>query len=126
TTRAYFNGTQTLGGSGNVNFANNATLSGLIANQNNMTLTIGPNITVHGGSSAGITDFFSGAVIGISDRLGGGSNASIINQGKFSADVSGQILQVRTSGSFTNPGTLEGKNGGNLNVTTLQGNLGSG
>src|SRR5262249_12835212 len=43
------------------------------------------------------------------------------------ADVSGQFIQVRTSGTFTNSGgTLEAKNSGTLNLATLSGNVGTG
>ncbi len=122
--RLYFQGTQTLGGNGTVAFTNNAFYGSLIVNQNNTTLTIGPQITVRGGSTS--NDFFSGTVIGRSDRWGGGTTgAHVVNQGKISADVAGQWLQVRTLGDFTNQGNLEAKNSGLLNVATLVGNLGS-
>src|SRR5262249_44271921 len=51
---------------------------------------------------------------------------NVVLQGKISADVSGQSLHVRTTGTFTNQGTLEAKNSGTLNMASLSGNVGTG
>jgi len=111
----YFNGTQTLGGTGSVLFSNNARFSGLIVNQNNTTLTIDAGITIRGGSAD--YSIFSGAVIGRSDHKGGATIGGAVNLlGKISADVANQSLHIRTTGAFTNQGTVEAKNGGTLNV----------
>jgi RHS repeat-associated protein len=109
--RLYFNGTQTLGGTGTVFFAN-AQYQGLIANANNMTLTIGPGITVRGGNQW--TDTSYGSVIGYSSWAGGGSNAQIVNLGTISADKSGMSVIVNATGSLTNQGVLSADKGGLL------------
>src|SRR5262249_50451277 len=58
--RLYFDGTQTLGGTGTVDLENEpGTANGLVSDATGMTLTIGPGITVRGGSSDP-----NGAVIG--------------------------------------------------------------
>ena len=110
--RLYFNGSQMLGGTGTVVF-NNATYQGLIANTNNMTLTIGPGITIDGGNNQG-SNVSSGSVIGYSSDFGGGSNASIVNLGTISAGTSGMSIVVNSNGSFTNQGTVSASNGGTL------------
>ncbi|MDA1054544.1 MAG: hypothetical protein O3C40_29280 [Planctomycetota bacterium] len=119
----YFNGTQTLGGTGSVVFTGNAQYSALVVNPNDTTLTIGPGITIRGGSTNG--SYYSGAVIGRSDYKGGGSNSHVILQGTIDANVSGQKLYVRTTGNFTNDGTIKASNGGLLGVDKLQGDLGT-
>ncbi len=118
----FFDGTQTLSGNGSVIMT--GYLSALVINQDNSTLTVGPNITIRGGST--YQDLFYGAVIGRSDAWGGATtDASLVLQGKLSADVADQSLIVRTSAPFNNSGTLEAKNGGHLVVNNLQGNVGT-
>ncbi len=114
-----FSGTQTLGGSGTV-FFGDARYQALLPNQDGMTLTIGPGITIRGGNST--NDTYGGAVIGQNGYLGGGSNASIINRGTISADATGKYLQINPTGTFTNTGTLQAINGG---VLSLWGNWSS-
>ena len=122
--RLYFDGgSQTLGGTGTVVFTNNY-VQGLIANANNMTLTIGPGITIRGGNSWG-NDTGNGSVIGYNNFLGGGSNTSVVNQGTIIPDVSGTSIMVNPNGgTFTNAGTIGGSNGGSLYVRGLAGNVG--
>ena len=119
--RLYFNGSQTLGGTGTVVF-NNASYQGLIANSNNMTLTIGAGITIHGGNSNNSTS--SGSVIGYSSWVGGGSNTSIVNLGTISADTSGMFIIVNPNANLTNQGTLSTSNGGTLDVYGTWSNAG--
>ena len=74
-----------------------------------------------------MNDFSSGAVIGRSDYWGGASQgAALVLQGRISADTAKQWLHVRTSGAFTNDGTVEAKGGGTLDLASLQGALGAG
>ena len=115
--RLYFNGSQTLGGTGTVVF-NNASYQGLIANASNMTLTIGAGITIHGGNNQG-NNLSSGSVIGYSNWAGGGSNTSIVNLGTISADTSGMSIIVNPNGgTLTNQGTFQNSNGGTLDVSS--------
>jgi uncharacterized repeat protein (TIGR03803 family) len=107
-----FSGTQTLGGNGSVLFngstqtTNGYPLTALVATVSNTTLTIGPNLTLHGGR----------AEIGFdsSGRWGGGSNVSLVVQGTINADVAGQTLYVYGT-NWSNSGTLE-TSGGNLRL----------
>ena len=121
--RVYFvGGSQTLGGTGTVVF-NNATYQGLIADANNMTLTIGAGITIVGGNNQG-NNVSSGSVIGYSSDFGGGSNASIVNLGTINAGTSGMSIVVNTNGSFTNQGTLQAA-GGTLDLNGAWSNAGT-
>ncbi len=100
-----FSGTQTLGGTGTVLFNNSTAtggsgypLTGMFLTANTTTLTIGPNITIHGG----------GAEIGQND--GGGwssaSNVSLVVQGTIDADSSGKYIYVDGS-NWSDSGTAE-------------------
>ena len=117
----YFAGSQALSGSGSVVFGA-AGYTGMILNQNSTTLTIGPGITVHGGSSGS-----SGARLGYSDWNGGASGTAIINQGTINADVAGTSLTIYpgNTGTFTNQGSLQASNGGTLNVNGAWSNTGT-
>jgi hypothetical protein len=102
------NGTATLGPSAGLNFQNSQTLSGngtvVIRNQernglfavtNDMTLTIGPDITVSGGSSQ--NDF---GLIG-AKQSGGATNVSIIVEGTILANIPGTRINLSPSGTGT-------------------------
>jgi RHS repeat-associated protein len=123
----YFNGTQTLSGTGTVLYngatgGGTAAEQGLIANSDNMTLTIGAGITIRGGSFSPIGG--NSAVIGSSANFVGGSNASVVNLGKISADATGKSITIKPTGTFKNSGIMEAKDGGALGVYGLTGNLG--
>jgi hypothetical protein len=116
-------GSQTLGGSGTVVFSNSAS-EGLIANADNMTLTIGSGINIQGGNNYGANIYY-GAVIGYSNALGGGSNTTIINQGTIDPNVSGMSIVINPNGSFINQGTIEATNGAALYVGGTMAGLGT-
>lgn len=109
--RLLFEGSQTLGGSGTVVFQNFQGNS-LTAYAYNMTLTIGPNITVRGGSS-----FANSAFIGYSPSFGGNSNISLDLQGTIIADIPGRaiLLNAIGTGTLTNTGTIT-VNGGTIGL----------
>jgi hypothetical protein len=112
--RLYFDGTQTLGGTGTVVFQNLASSEpALISNANNMTLTIGPGITVRGGSNPG----YAGQ-IGYNQGWGGGSNCSLVLQGTINADdTNGGVIGLRPTGtgSLTDTGIIAAR-GGNVTI----------
>jgi hypothetical protein len=89
-------GSQTLGGNAQVFLINQGSLGSNVAQA---ILTIGPGITVHGGSTAGTS-------------LGA---ATLINRGIINCDTPG-TLQV---GNVTNMGTLEATGGGTLNANIV-------
>lgn len=97
----FASGTQTLGGTGEVLFngasGNQLVASGGLVQSDASKLTIGPGITIHGGS--GTVQTF-------------GTFDSIINQGVISADTSTKTISI--GGNFSNQGTLEAKNNGIL------------
>jgi hypothetical protein len=92
-----FSGTQTLGGTGEVVFGGTGD-AGAISVRTGATLTIGPDITIHGtrGGSVGI--------------LG-----SVINQGTISAETNGRSIDV-FGPAIANQGTMRAVNGGDLFV----------
>ncbi|HWB10108.1 MAG TPA: DUF4214 domain-containing protein [Pirellulales bacterium] len=89
--RLFFSGSQTLDGTGSVDFVTSAN-NELLLTSANATLTIGPKMTIHG--QAG--------------RIDGQSNSSLVNQGKILSDVAGGTIYIQLSGGpFTNQGTVE-------------------
>src|SRR5262249_6791292 len=80
--RMEFAGTQALAGSGSV-VCGDVSGNALRVTQAGTTLTIGPGVTVRGGSSN-----TGGARVGYSDYFGGTSAVSVVNQGTISADSS--------------------------------------
>ena len=97
-----------LAGTGTVVFG--ASASNSINNDSNLggasgTLTLGPNITIHGKSGSIVNDFATG---------------SIVNQGAINADTSGgTIVFGSTNGSVSNQGSVEVINGASLTITDL-------
>ncbi len=89
-----FNGTQTLGGMGDLLFSDTSSPTINVGGNGNV-LTIGPNITVHGNSG----------------EIDGGSS-SFINEGTINADTGAGELVV--SGNFSNSGALNATNGSTL------------
>lgn len=106
-----FFGSQTLGGTGSVLFLDSANSSLRLANSHT-TLTIGPGITIHGGSAQSL-----GARIGSTDFFGTPTDITVVNQGRILADVNGTSLNI-TGDRFINTGTLEEINGGTINAPT--------
>src|SRR5262249_43280979 len=82
----YFSNTQTLGGTGNIVFGGSAS-NNLQINATNETVTIGPNLTVHGKNG----NFYNSA-----------DGSAWVNQGAIAADVSGGTITI--GGSWTGDG----------------------
>ncbi len=103
-----FVGTQTLGGSGTVVFASTDTHNAVAAVNSGTTLTIGPNITVEGGSGN----------IGYSDDWSGNStesDVSFVNQGTIISNVAGGSINL-DGGAWSSSGSIEANNGDSLNL----------
>ena len=101
----YFQGTQTLGGTGQIVFGGSYPYDDVYAEGGNTTataatLTIGPNITVQGTEGGTITGQYS--------------QDGIVNQGTIDANTSGQTITVGSGVTWTNAGLLEATNGGTL------------
>ncbi len=95
-------GTQTLGGTGTVDFGTFDSRSGLWLPSSGTTLTVGTGITVHGRSG----------FVGYSPYWGGSTAVSVINQGTIEADVSGGDITIDGSGgAFTNTGVIDASSG---------------
>ncbi|HEV7403720.1 MAG TPA: hypothetical protein VGO11_12365, partial [Chthoniobacteraceae bacterium] len=101
-----FHGTQTLGGTGSVQFLDHSDGT-LQLTDSGSILTIGPSMTIHGGSAQPF-----GARIGYNENEGGPTDVTVINQGKISADVSGTSITILQR--FINVGALEEHNGGTI------------
>ncbi len=95
-----------LAGTGTVTFNNggNSVYNTLQEDVAGGTLTIGPGVTISGGSGA----------IGYDPSIGGPSNVAFINRGTIDADSAGTITLNGTG--WTNDGTIESSGGGNLNL----------
>ncbi len=97
-------GNQTFGGNGSVLFGNNTQNTLWTGQTAGATLTIGPNILIHG----------QNGVIGVNTAsLSGSANAAFINQGTISADVAGGAIKLDGT-NWTNSGTVEANNGGTI------------
>ena len=93
----YFEGTQTLGGSGTVVFGTFDTRNALMVASAGTTLTIGAGITVQG----------QNGYVGYDPNFGGSPDVSVVNQGTIAADTSGGTITVYgTGGEFQNSGTV--------------------
>ena len=106
-----FRGSQTLDGAGTVIFGNSYNPT-MILSLGGTTLTIGPGITIHGGTSVNGLP----AYIGRNYNSGTPYNVTLINQGTIQADVSGAAITVDCQ-SFTNYGNVQALNGSTLNST---------
>ncbi|MBL0166910.1 MAG: hypothetical protein IPP85_07090 [Propionivibrio sp.] len=105
-------GDQTIGGSGNIVFADNNGSNRLNVEAGNLTLASG--ITVHGNTG----------LIGAQNFAGGA--ASLTNNGNIAADVAGGTITLGVNGTVTNNGTLAASNGGTLVLNnSIVGNVGS-
>jgi hypothetical protein len=93
--RIRFDGTQALGGDGDIVFGGTAD-DGTVVAGSGSTLTIGSGITIHGER---------GGAVGV---LG-----AVVNQGTISAAVNSRVIDV-TGSSVTNEGTIEALNGGGI------------
>ena len=99
TTLAFTSGTQTLGGTGTIAMSAGSNNQILLGTTTPATVTVGSGMRIHGRGS--ISQF--------------SAPSTLINNGIISADVAGQALTVSLS-TFTNSGTMEAINSGNLNI----------
>ncbi len=100
-----FNGTQTLGGTGTINFG---FFSNTLFTGSSTTLTVGSGITVQGQTGT----------------IGG--NGTVINNGTIDANTSGHTILIDPP-TFTNNGTVEAAGGGTVTITpTTLSNFSSG
>ena len=102
----YFEGTQTLGGSGTVVFGTFDTRNALMVASAGTTLTIGAGITVQG----------QNGYVGYDPNFGGSPDVSVVNQGTIAADTSGGTITVYGTGNLQNVGILQALNGGTLSL----------
>ena len=104
-----------LTGTGAVAFSNgsNSLYNTLQENVSGGTLTIGPNITVHGGSGS----------VGYNASWGGISNVSVVNQGQILANSAGTITV--NGASWSSSGTLQVSGGGILTLAGSWSNTGA-
>ena len=101
-----FSGTQALAGSGTVTFEDDDTSNSILVSGTGDTLTIGPNILVHGDSGTVNAD-----------------DSAFINQGTISADAGGNITLNGTN--WSNTGTIQAVNGSNIIASGEFTNLGT-
>ncbi|HND53855.1 MAG TPA: LamG domain-containing protein, partial [Pirellulaceae bacterium] len=66
------------------------------------TLTIGPGVTIHGGTGA----------VGYNSNYGGSSNVTVVNQGTIIADSAGTVTVNGVN--WSNAGAIAGSGGGNV------------
>jgi hypothetical protein len=107
-----FYGKQTLGGTGSVLFLD-APGNSLSVMESGGRLTIGPSMTIHGGSAQN-----DGAQLGYSSILAGPTDFTLVNLGRISADLDQTDINI-LDGRFINAGTLEELNGGHINAPAL-------
>jgi fibronectin-binding autotransporter adhesin len=103
-----FRGTQTLSGTGTIGFENQYGGSVQVVTPDT-TLTIGPDITIHGQTGT----------------VGGTGNVAFVNQGTISADVSGGTITLTGTG-WSSIGTVRAENGGTLLTQGTTGNFANG
>jgi hypothetical protein len=110
----YFAGSQVLGGNGTVVFGNHGYANSLLMVNGGTTLVLGSGIRVHGqNGSIGYNIY----------EEWGSTTANVVNQGTIAADVSGRTITL-AGGSFGNAGTLAARNGGQLSVLDMAGQVG--
>ena len=115
TTGLYFQGTQTLGGTGEVVFAGNGSGTNRISSQGNNTqagaavLTIGPGITIQGTQGGLINGYYA--------------YDSVINQGTINVNAAGRTTSINgnweNDGTITLSGTASLNLGGNFTLAKL-------
>ena len=95
-----FQGDQTLGGTGTIILGGTGSSNRINVEAGN--LTVGSGITIRG----------ENGTIGQQAFVGGA--ASLTNNGRIAADVSGGTVTLQVNGTVTNNGVLEAQNGGTL------------
>jgi hypothetical protein len=99
-------GNQTIGGSGSISFEGSTGSERYLTIEGTGQLTLAAGFTVRGGRGR------------IGHQLETGGANVLVNEGTILADVSGQTLNIQPSstGSFSNSGVMEARNGGSLTV----------
>jgi hypothetical protein len=95
---SFAGGNQTLGGSGTIELGNTGASNRALSMEGNTTLTVGPNVLIHGVNGT----------IGQTYLSGGTQN--LVNSGTINADGGGTIA-VGVSGALTNDGLMRAQNG---------------
>jgi len=95
---SFSGGNQTLGGSGTIELGSTGGSNRALSMEGNTTLTVGPNVVIHGVNGT----------IGQTYLSGGTQN--LVNSGTINADGGGTIT-VGVSGALTNDGLLRAQNG---------------
>ncbi len=108
-----FDGDQTLSGTGTIVLGSTGSNNRINVEGSNVTLTVGPNVTIRG----------QNGTIGGAAFIGGAS--TIANNGTITADVAGGTITLIDS-PVTNGGTVGAANGGRLAVQTAITNTGAG
>ena len=113
-----FSGSQTLGGTGTVTFADGSSNNALTITGNDSSLIIGPNVTIEGNT---------GAIFANNGEDGLG-NSGFVNEGTILANT-GQGSIVLLATNWSNSGTIEALNGstidlgGNGSASTVEGSF---
>ena len=106
-----FNGSQTIGGTGEIVFGGTSGVGYIQPTAGSTTLTLGSGITVHGSQSG---SFYENGLAGI----------GYVNQGVIDADTAGKYINL--NGNWTNTGTLKASAGTlNLYDTWTRASLGT-
>jgi hypothetical protein len=95
---------QTLAGNGQINFGSNASNTNLYNYLSTNVLNIGSGVVIRGKFAQFIPYFLT--------------DGGFVNQGTISADIAGGVFNFY--GTFTNTGTVQGINGGNLSLLTTR------
>lgn len=93
-----------------INVDNTAPQPGSLVVLGTRTVTLGPNSYFHGANGSINGDFF------VSGNPSPTGAATIINQGRISADIAGSTFRLNLIDSFENQGTLEALNGATISV----------
>lgn len=101
-----FDGSNTVGGNGTFVFGNTGMANKISIDQSNSVVTIGQNVKIRG----------ERGTIGNQAYVSTG-NASLVNNGRISADVNGGLIEM-TGATVTNNGIMEALNGGTLQLSS--------
>ena len=110
--RLFTTGTQAINGVGELRFDSNSSGTSWFLHQSNMTLTIGPDLTLSGGTvrilNTNNVSVFPPVIV---------TNTTLVNKGTIQADISGRTFTIDSSvGVFRNEGTMQSLLGGTLTV----------
>ncbi len=100
-----FRGTQTLDGNATIMFQGGSGANALVVTTDGDTLTLGPNVNVHGSTGS----------LGESPYWTSGINVGLVIEGTISAEVMNQTITL-TAATIDNQGLLRATNGGILSL----------